>query len=333
MTRFRQGEPPAELVEQLRGAERVLVQGHIRPDGDAVAGTLGLALTLERMGKVVHACLTDGVPPRFSFLPEVARISTDPTAGGPYDVVVLCDTASYVRAGYPLRESGLAPVLVNIDHHVTNEDYADLNWVDAESSSTAEMIVRLADALGVPPDVTTGTVLMNGIATDTGFLKYPSATPRTVRVVAALMEAGVDHAALYRKLFEDVPLGIQRLVGRSLVRLTEELEGRLLWTWLDRSDGVEVGIEGAMASIGVGPLCPVQGAELVACFEDVGDGTTVVEFRSRGDIPVDGLARELGGGGHARASGATFAGSRLEAQAVVLPQLRALLEGAVATAA
>lgn len=331
--RFRQGDPPAELLAHLRSAERILVQGHVRPDGDAVAGTLGLALTLERLGKTVHACLVDGVPPRFRFLPEAGRISTDPEAGGPYDLVVLCDTASYARAGYPLRERGLAPVLVNIDHHVTNEDYADLNWVDAASSSTAEMVVRLAEALGVPPDATTGTVLMNGIATDTGFLKYAAATPRTVRVVAALMEAGVDHAALYRQLFEDVPLGVQRLVGMSLSRLVEEQDGRLLWTWLDRADGEATGIEGAMASIGVGPLCPIQGAELVACFEDCGDGTTVVEFRSRGAIPVDGLARELGGGGHAKASGATFRGSRLEAQAQVLPRLRALLDGAVADAA
>jgi phosphoesterase RecJ-like protein len=331
--RFRQGDPPEQLLTRLREARRVLVQGHVRPDGDAVAGTLGLALTLERLGKQVHACLVDGVPPRFAFLPEAERISRDPEAGGPYDLAVLCDTASYARAGFPLRERGLAPVLVNIDHHVTNEDYADLNWVDSESSSTAEMVVRLADALGVPPDVTTGTVLMNGIATDTGFLKYAAATPRTVRVVAALMEAGVDHAELYRKLFEDVPLGVQRLVGRALVRLAEELDGRLLWTWVDHSDGVELGIDGALASIGVGPLCPVQGAELVACFEELADGSTVAEFRSRGAIPVDGLARSLGGGGHAKASGATFPGPRLEAQALVLPQLRALLDEAVADAA
>lgn len=330
---FRQGDPPEVLLQHLHAAERILVQGHVRPDGDAVAGTLGLALTLERLGKTVHACLVDGVPPRFAFLPEVERISRDPEAGGPYDLVILCDTASYNRAGFPLRERGLAPTLVNIDHHVTNEDYADLNWVDAESSSTAEMVVRLAEALGVPPDATTGTVLMNGIATDTGFLKYASATPRTVRVMAALMEAGVDHAALYRKLFEDVPLGVQRLVGRALHRLIEELDGRLLWTWLDRTDGAEVGIEGALASIGVGPLCPIQGAELVACFEEVGDGTTVVEFRSRDAIPVDGLARELGGGGHAKASGATLPGTRAEAQERVLPRLRALLDSRQATAA
>lgn len=328
MSRFRQGAVPAPMRDALAAADRVLVQGHVRPDGDAVAATLGLGLALEKLGKRVHICLTDGVPERFRFLPGVERVSRDPRAGGPYQVVVLCDTASAVRSGHPHRDDPLAPLTMNIDHHPTNEDHADLNWVDEVSSSTAEMMVRLIRELGVELDPRLGEVLMTGIATDTGFFKYPSTTPETLRIAAALIEAGVDHAALHRRLFEDTPLGVQQLKARALERAEVACGGRLLWSWLAERDGDACGVEGALASLGVAPLCPVQGAEVVACFETRRDGTTIVELRSRGQVSVDRLALEFGGGGHLKASGCTLQAGLEEAKRRVLPRLAELLEGA-----
>ncbi len=323
---FRQAEVPEVLLDKIQASQRILVQGHIRPDGDAVAASLGLGLSLEKLGKTVHICLVDGVPDRFLFLPEIDRISQDPKEGGPYDLAILCDTAAYPRAGYPIVEESLAPFLVNIDHHPTNDDYADLNWVHEVSSSTAEMVLQLIETLEVPPDKTVGTILMNGIATDTGFLKFPSATANTIRAVARLVDAGVDHSALYRHLFEDIHLGVQKISGRALTRITTELEGRLLWTWMEKQDGLDCSVPNGLASIGVGPLCPIQGAQLLACFEDLGDGKTIVELRSRNHLPVDKIAVAQGGGGHSKASGFTFTGTRHEAQSAILPLLKELIE-------
>lgn len=326
----RQSDLPEELLEAIRGAERILVQGHVRPDGDTLGSSLGLGLALEKLGKHVHLCLVDGVPERFAYLPEVERFSTDPREGGPYDLAITCDAASYSRVGAPLLEEGLVPFLVNMDHHPTNEGYGHLAWIDAESSSTCEMAYRVIEGLGIELDQRIGAALMNGIATDTGFFKYPCATPRTLRIFARLMETGVDHAEMHRTLFEDTPLGEQRIRGRALERITSEDGGQILWTWLSLRDGEECGVAGPLASLGVHPLTPVHGAELVACFEERGPEATVVEFRSRGEIPVDELARSLGGGGHAKASGCTVPLGLEAAQAEVLPRLRSVLAAAQA---
>lgn len=288
---------------------------------------MGLGLILEEMGKDVTIVLVDGVPARFRFLPESERIQTDPKAPGPYDLILLCDSASYERAGYPLREEGLAPRLAQIDHHITNPAYADVNWIDPRSSSTSELVFFLAKELEVKLTPAIGRALMTGISTDTGFLKYPAATPRTVRVVAELIELGVDHARMYRDLFEETPFGVQKLVGRALTRCQSLHQGKVLWTWLSQDDAQEFDQAGPLASIGVGPLCPIQGAEVVLCFE-LQDKGAVVEFRSRNQIPVDGIARAFGGGGHAKASGCFLEGDFDSIRERVLEAVEALLRGA-----
>jgi phosphoesterase RecJ-like protein len=323
---FHQDEIPTSLLQRLLAASSILVQGHVRPDGDTLGSSLGLTLALRKLDKRVHICLTDGVPERFAYLPGVEHIGQDPEINGPYDLGIVCDAASYARTGFPLMESGLVPFLINIDHHPTNEGYGHLAWIHAESSSTCEMAYRLILALGVEIDQAIAAPLMNGISTDTGFFKYPCTTPRTMRIFADLMETGVDHAWMHRQLFEENPLGVQQLRGRALERIHPELDGKLLWTWVDVADGKECQVEGALASIGVNPLCPIQGAELVACFEGRPDNTTIVEFRSRGDLPVDGIARELGGGGHAKASGCTVPLNLMAARTHVLPKLRKLIK-------
>lgn len=316
---------PERLVEALGRARKILVIGHVRPDGDAVASTLALSGALREAGKQAVACLVDGVPERFAFLPGAERMVRDPETEAPYDLVVGLDIASYPRMGFPIRERPLAPLVANIDHHGTNDLFADVNWVDTDSPATCQLVFELLRRLGHPLSKPVATCLMAGIATDTGFFKYPATTPRTLEVAAALLSAGVDLPALHRRLFEETTLGSQRLVGRALSRLVCEAGGRLVWTRLSHADGVELGVSGPLASLGVGPLTVIREAELIACFEERAEGDLVVELRSRSERAVDGLARRLGGGGHARASGATLAGPAPEAIERVLVALRALL--------
>lgn len=323
----------AQARDACLAARSVLVLGHVRPDGDTSSSALALGRALRALGKSVTVSLVDGMPGRTAFLARPGEVTRDPAEGAPYDLAVTVDVASYVRLGFPLRESGVAARIVNIDHHATNERFGDVDWVDDGYAATAHMILDLVEALAVPLGPELATPIFAGLATDTGYFRFEATTPETLRAAARLVEAGADHVDLHRRLFEETSLGYQRVVGLALGRAETRMGGAILWTWLGEAEAREAGFEGAPASVGVGPLCRVAGVELAACLEHREDGTTVVEFRSRGEVRVDQLAARLGGGGHAKASGCTLEGSPEQVRLQVLGELEALLDARAGVAA
>ncbi len=316
---------PAEVLGLLEASRHILVLGHVRPDGDTSASAMALGRGLRQLGKSAVACLVDGVPDRVAFLAEAPGVVRDPRPEGPYDLAVVVDSASYARIGVDLRSEKLAGKILNIDHHGTNERFGDLDWVDTRYPATAQMIHDLLLSMGVEFDGPLAEALFTGIATDTGYLRYEATTPETFRVMAGLVEAGADHTRLHRLLFDETPLAHQRLQGLALSRLVAESDGRLVWTQLECREIFDLGVEGGAASLAISPLTRIREASLVACFEERPNGDVIVEFRSRGRLAVDQLARSLGGGGHLRASGCTVAGPLARARDLVLPRLRALL--------
>jgi phosphoesterase RecJ-like protein len=328
------GTVPDVVLERLRGARRVLAVAHENPDADTLGATLAVCRIVEALGGVADPVCTDPVPPLYGFIPRVDRVRTDPEPGVPYDLLVVSDCGSLERVGAVAgRHAELfvrLPRLV-IDHHASNDAAGDGAWIEPDSAATCEMVTLLAARLGVRLDAELASTLMAGIVMDTATFAHPNATPRTLMVAAALMEAGAPLSDISRRLYRTKPDEQLRLFGRVLDRLERRLDGRIVWSTLRDADLVATGALAAHSEGIIDLLAQAEAAEVAILFKEAGPLTRVSVRTRPGGVDATVLTGAFGGGGHARAAGATVGSPVDEAVAPVL-QVAERLVGAVAAA-
>ena len=305
------GSVPDAVVERLRGARRVLAVGHENPDADTLGATLGVCRIVEALGGSARAVVSDPVPPLYAFMPGVERVATDPEPSAGYDLLVVSDCGSLERVGaVASRHAELFASLprVVIDHHASNDEAGETTWIEPDSAATCEMVALLATRLGVPLDADGGalaTDLMAGIVMDTATFAHPNATPRTLLVSAALVEAGAPLSDISRRLYRTKPDAQLRLFGRVLDRLEQRLDGRIVWSVLRDADLVATGALPAHSEGIIDLLAQADQADVSILFKEAG-ATTRLSVRTRpGGVDATVLTGAFGGGGHARAAGAT----------------------------
>ncbi len=302
---------PAEVVERLRAARRVLTICHENPEADALGSALALALAVEALGGRATPVCADPVPELYDFMPRIDRFRTAPDPDLDYDLVVVSDCGELARVGPVLQSHAdlfaRLPV-VNIDHHKSNPRFGLVNWVDPAASAASEMVTLLLPAMGVPLDAAGGAVadvLLAGLVMDTATFQHPNVTPRTLRVAAELVRAGAPLADTSRLLYRTKPESQLRLFGRVLARLQSELDGRLVWSTLLLADLAETGSPPAHSEGIIDLLSQAREGEIELLFKEQ-LGETRVSIRTReGGPDATVLAAHWDGGGHARASGAT----------------------------
>jgi phosphoesterase RecJ-like protein len=315
---------PDEVVERLRGAHRVLTICHENPEADALGSALAVALLVEAHGGLATPVCADPMPPMYKFLPGMDRFRREPDPTLDYDLVVVVDCGELERIG-PVLDSHRAlferiPIL-DIDHHLSNARFGAVDWVDSDSSATCEMVTLLAWRLGVALDAGDGmlaSALTAGIVMDTANFQHPNTTPRTLVVAAALREAGAPLSEIARRLYRTKPNTQLVLFGRVLARMQSNCDGRVVWSTLELAD---------LAAAGAGPeqseglidlLSQAEDAEVAILFKEA-DGATRMSVRTRsGGVDATVLTGTFGGGGHARAAGATVALPLAEARPIVL---------------
>jgi phosphoesterase RecJ-like protein len=305
--------PVGETVDVARAAQvlgeparRMTVTTHRKPDGDAAGSMIGLTRILRGLGHDVVMWHVEGPG-----LPDHLAWMLGPgeeVAGGPITdhadrLLVSVDAATSHRVS-DLDPTLLGSPILNIDHHHDNPLWGDLNLVDGAASSTAEMVVRLADALGAVIDADIALPLYVGLVTDTGRFSYANTGPGALRAAARLVEAGVDPAMVFRRLYEGAPLGNLRLTGRAVGNARGEMEGRLVVTVITDED---VRAAGGDDSDGVvEALRSADGAVVAAVIRQAGPGEWRVSTRACGDaVDVSAIAAIEGGGGHRAAAGFT----------------------------
>ncbi len=300
-------EVGADRVAQLLAppGRKVLVTTHRKPDGDAAGSMIGLTRILRGLGHDVVMWHVEGpgLPDDLAWLlgPDEAVVG-GPVADHEERLVVSVDAAtSHRMTDDDLSELG-GPI-INIDHHHDNPMWGHYNFVDGGASSSAEMVVRVADALGAEITREVALPLYVGLVTDTGRFSYGSTGAQAHAVAARLIDAGVDPAAVFRRVYEGVPFGDVRLVGRALAGAKSELEGRLIIAVITDDDVTEAG--GQNSDGVVEALRAVGGAEVAAVIRQV-HGAWRVSVRASGDtVDVSAIAALEGGGGHRAAAGLT----------------------------
>ncbi|HEY5486041.1 MAG TPA: DHH family phosphoesterase [Candidatus Limnocylindrales bacterium] len=315
---------PDQVVARLLSARRVLTICHENPEADALGSALAVAMLVEAHGGVATPVCADPMPPMYKFLAGMERFCQEPDPALDYDLIVVGDCGELERIGPVLethRELFERVPILDIDHHISNPRFGEIDWVDAQSSATCEMVTLLALRLGVPLTAGDGmlaSALAAGVVMDTGNFQHPNTTPRTLMVAAVLREAGAPLSELARRLYRSKPNNQLVLFGRVLARLRTDLDGRLVWSTLELADLAAVGAGPEQSEGLVDMLAQSETAEAAILFKEA-DGETRVSVRTReGGVDATKLTGLFGGGGHARAAGATLALPLEEARGVVL---------------
>ena len=322
---------PAAVVDRLGAARRVLAVGHENPDADTLGSTLAICRLVERGGARATAVFADPIPPIYDFVPDVERARTDPDPAADYDLLVVSDCGGLDRIGAVReRHAELFERLprVIIDHHASNGAAGPADWVEPGSAATCEMTALLAVRLGGPLNEGNGalaTQLMAGIVMDTATFAHPNATPRTLAVSAALVEAGAPLSDISRRLYRTKPDAQLRLFGRVLGRLETDADGRIIHASLFDADLEATGAIPAHSEGIIDLLAQAEDADVAIVFKEAGPATRISVRTKPGGVDATVLTGAFGGGGHARAAGATIAGTVDAARPAVLAEARRLV--------
>jgi phosphoesterase RecJ-like protein len=303
---------PAQVVARIRAARTVLTVCHENPEADALGSALAVALAVEELGGRSTPVCADPVPGMYSFMPLIDRFRQDPEPGVDYDLIVVGDCGDLERIGSVLGRNAelFARVpIVNIDHHISNTGFGAVDWIDATAAATCEMDTLLVPALGVPLSAANGAIaaaLIAGVVIDTANFQHPNVTPRTLRVAAELVAVGAPLAQTARLLYRTKPNRQLKLFGLVLGRLEQDMDGRLVWASLYEPDYAATGAT-AQDAEGLSDLLS-QSAEgsLVIMFRQATDKTKISVRTRDGGLDATVLTGMFGGGGHARAAGATI---------------------------
>lgn len=320
------------LIQRLEQAHRVVLVTHVRPDCDALGSTLALGGFLERMGKEVVLVGPFDVPPTFRFLDPQKRFrrfgrDVQTAELEQADLVVILDTSAWSQLGEaaPWLRATTVPKIV-IDHHLRSEDLGAEEFKDVSAEATGRLVYELACRWGVRLDAMSATQLFAAVATDTGWFRFGSTRADTYRLAAALADAGAAPDRLYQQLYENDSLGRLRLMGRVLMRAEVELKGRLIHSWIERSDFEATGALPSDTEDLINLLMTVAGAEAALMFIELASGGLKVSFRSRSHLDCSQLAALFGGGGHRQAAGALLEDPLPLARQKVLDAVRTAMQ-------
>lgn len=301
-------------IEQISGYisenNDFLIVGHSIPDGDCIGSLIGLKLAMAALGKRVRVLLQDPVPPIYLYLFGSDQVLNPNQVIDAEPNLIYLDCSDLERTGDRVAAILDGPrQVINIDHHKSNSMFGNLNYVDHQAASTAEIVYKLLVNLQVDIDTAIANALYVGIFQDTGGFQHNNTSPETFRTAAALMEKGVDLDAVQHNLFESKSREELLLLSLALSSITSSCDGRIAWMILKHHD---------VAAIGALQICPegiinhtltIKGTEVGLLFRELSPGTIKVGFRSNSDIDVSALAARFGGGGHPRAAGATLTGT------------------------
>jgi phosphoesterase RecJ-like protein len=311
------GNPIDSILEVLRQGERFLVCSHSRPDGDAVGSMLAMGMLLEQMGKRADLVTADRIPGVYRGLPGADGIRTAMRIRGPYDAAILLECDGLART----RLQGLEKFfLVNIDHHLSGTEFANLNWIDRQAASVGELVYRLVKAAGAWVTPQMAQCLYTTVLTDTGGFCCGSTRASTFALARDLVLAGADPIRIAKDVYFSVAASKLLLLGAALSNLKRE--GRLAWLWISDQDMVRTCAAEEDCEGIVNYAISIAGVEAAVFLRELPERSIRLSLRSKGQVDVAAIAERLGGGGHENAAGCTLDGPLARALDEILKELR-----------
>lgn len=309
-------------LPQLNKKDVIAVISHVNPDGDSIGSLLALAMGLKKLCNNVNIYINDELPEKFNFLPGVQDIRLYNDKNNIlFDFCFVLDCGDRHRLGYSEGILKKSRKVVNIDHHISNDGFGDINIVDLEASSTSEIVLDLLKEKDISLDTSIATCLYTGIATDTGNFIYDNTTSKTHRAAAELMEYGINLNDITCNLYQNKSLDAMRFLGYMLSKLEVSYNGKLAIIMVYEEDLKKYKLASNDVEGVINYARDIQGVEIAVLLKEMSEGSVRVGFRSKNNIDVSELAGKFGGGGHKKASGATMTGNMKEVRHKIEAQI------------
>ena len=296
------------LVSKVKS---VAITGHIRPDGDCVGSTMALYTYLRRNYPDIRTDVFLEQPTdKLSFIVNFNKINTAYDIDMAYDLMFCLDCASLERMGAAEKYFKTAARTVNIDHHISNTEFARENFVFGNSSSTCEVIYNYLDKTKIDRDI--AIALYTGILYDTGVFKYPATSPDTMHIVADLMEFDIPANFIIDESFYSKTYNENRIFGYAIEKSRLAFDDRVIYSCINLKELEDFNVKSSELEGIVSQLRLTRGVWCAVFLHENSPGEYKISFRSGEELDVNKVAAHFGGGGHARASGANISGDQEE---------------------
>ena len=311
----------SEIKSAFEKAKTVLILTHVIIDGDAAGSAAALCRVLNSLGKTTHIFTGEEIPHNLKIIDFDGFVRSEDELLSEYDLAVAVDCSDMERFKNRQQLFERGKFKLNLDHHSTNNYFADMNYVDGNACAAGEIIYKLIRESEWPLDVKTAEAIYTAIVTDTGEFQYSSTTAETHRITAELFDAGIDLNALSVCIFQSERK--QKYLLQSCIMQTLEFRenDRFGIAFADMSMYEKTGSNFQDSDGMVEIIRNIDGIEISAFAKEIEPGVIKLGFRSKHDIDVSQLAAKFGGGGHKKAAGCTIYGSIQDMKDALYPEI------------
>lgn len=320
-------ENMAKVIETLKRGDNFMISAHMNPEGDSIGSQLAVYHMLKKIGKKCLIVNQDDVPDNLKFLAGTETIVKELPVDFRPDMSIVLDSPVLERIGSTSKYVERTETIINVDHHISNEFFGDVNWVEPKCSSVGEMAYYLVSGLGIELDEEIAASIYTSIVTDTGMFSYANTSKNTHEITSVLLGCGINSSEINAEIFENKSISEIKLLRKVLETLKIEENGKFAYITLTRDMCEDEGEDASVASEFINYPRSIKGVEVSVFFkENLNSHTVNISFRSAGNVNVNTIASRLGGGGHKRASGCLMIGSLKEAREKVLFEIRKALD-------
>jgi len=310
------------ILQEIRSHQSFCVVGHIRPDGDCVGSQIALTMALKNQRKKVVCWNQDPVPQKLAFL-DPTSLMQQPKPGRKFDCVIAVDSTDLGRTGGVAEHVADRKLLINIDHHPSNDRFGDVNWISKRSPSSGEMVFRLMKAARWTINPRIANCLFTAISTDTGSFQYPTTLPETYVAAGELLKRGADLGRICDEVYQSYSLSRVKLLKHMYNHFRLTCENKIGYVWLKLKDYARTGAEPNDTEGVIDHIRDIDPVVVAIVFEELETNVTRVSLRSKHPkINVGDIAVNFGGGGHQAAAGARIEGTPLAVQRRVVKEAR-----------
>jgi phosphoesterase RecJ-like protein len=313
-----------QIIEVISSNSSFLLTTHEGPDGDAIGSSLALASFLRKIGKEVTVHYHDPVPDLYAFIPGTENIQLH-IPDQHFDVAFVLDIGDRKRAGKEFCDFSRVTTTVNLDHHLSCDNFADFNLIDSSAAATGILVYRILSAFGYRFDRETALCIYVATITDTGSFRYSNANREAFNVAGEMLECGVNAWDVAEKLYENQPQRRLELLSKCLPTLEVFKDGQAASVTVTSDMYASCGADAELTDGFVNYPRSIHGVEVAIFFRQLDERKFKVGFRSKGKVNVAAFSAALGGGGHHNAAGCTVEGSLEEVRALVYKIVEASL--------
>lgn len=296
-----------DFASQMEGVKTAAIAGHIRPDGDCVGYCLATYNYIKKYFPQVQVTLyLEPIPNIFKFLSGADEIVHTCKKEKAYDLFIVQDCGDTGRLGDAVRYFETARKTICIDHHISNESFADENYIFPKASSTSELVYGLIGEHNITKEI--AECIYVGIIHDTGMFQYSCTSAKTMEIAGKLMGMGIDFPKIADETFYKKTYGQNQILGRALLKSRLYADGKVIASVVTKQEMDEFSVMPRHLDGIVSQLRVTKGVEAAVFLYETGDGLMKVSTRSNGLVNVAEIAVKFGGGGHVRAAGFSMQG-------------------------